>query len=325
MLLKLYKSNQPFVLLFLPIIAIVFWINSFIHPVDLSAYYNGLLAENYNFLQIKYNWVNTLLAIVFLLAGAVLLNSIANKQKFTDKENYLPAFFYVLLNSLYFGQLFLSPVLVANFFLLLALQRFLNIYRQNNVFSECFDTGFLLAIAVVFYLPYLFLFPIVYLGLIIVRSFSWREWVLPVLGFCSVFLIVFVYLFVYDMELNSLNLQFRSLKLPNDFTSNDWVGYSFLILTCFITILSFLVFIPQYGKSTIQEKNAKIIFVWLLFFLIFIFALAGIVGQQKIFFGILSIPIAICFSFYFYLARKRFWVSLLFYCWLGLLLFNFYF
>ena len=275
MLLKLYKSNQPFVLLFLPLLALVFWIKSYIHPLDLSSYHYSLFSDRYNFLQIKFEWLNTTIALVMVFLGAVLLNSIANKQKFMDKENYLPAFFYVLFNSFYVGQLFLTPVLLANIFLLLSLQRFLNMYRQNIVFSECFDSGFLLAIAVVFYLPYLFLLPLIYIGLIIIRSFSWREWVLPLLGFLCVFFLVFVWFFVFDLRLKPIMFDRPNIFLPLSLSHYPWVGYSFLIFSSIIVLLSFGALIPQYGKSSVQEKNAKLIFIWLLFFMLGIFFIAG--------------------------------------------------
>ncbi len=247
--------------------------------------------------------VYTLLAFIFLLIQATLLNRICISLKILARPTYLPAMSYLLLTSLIpaWNQ-FSSPLLV-NTLLIWLIYKMAELYNTGNPNYSVFNVGLQLGIITLFYEPaivYVFTIPI---ALFIMRPFRIREWMIGFLGVTTPYYFLGVLLFLSDSF--SWERLFPSLRfdLPN------------IPESMFITVSIALMVVPfMIGGYYVQDNMNKMLIQtrknWSLILLFLISSLLIILvnGGDKYVNWISSlIPIsAFHAAAYFYPAGKRF-------------------
>lgn len=193
MLVKLLNTNQPSSLFLLPLFNGLLWIPFLFSPVVadshiLTSYVvffkTDLLADGYP---------GTVFAFIFSNITAILINRVINNSDLCAKPSFIYAFVYVLLESalrtntcFYTWQL--SQLLVIG-----SLWPLLQIYNQRNVIHLGFEVGLLIAIATVFFQPSIVFILGIPVFLQVFRTFNWREWLFPIIGFSLVFLFYWTY------------------------------------------------------------------------------------------------------------------------------------
>ena len=165
-MLKLFNTNNPFILIFFLIIGIAFWFNSFLNPVIIfhpfitTPFYNVL----YSIFSINYSLklISVIIAFIVLCIEAVILNSIITQNKLLAKTTYLPILIYLILMSSVSTPLTFSPVLISNLFLLISFQKIFYIYDKEEPFAQIFNIGFLTSIASLFYFPSIYFITVIW-------------------------------------------------------------------------------------------------------------------------------------------------------------------
>lgn len=326
MILSAYKSNQQAVLLFLPAVLAVFWLFSFFGLDTIDSVSGQLFGGKLLAALGAYPVLSQLLCVLIVLGEAVLLNRVFNKNDFAAKENYLPAFFYIIFTGYTLGLQHFSEVLVANLFVIFFISRLLSIYRQKHVYSEVFDAGMLLGIAFLFYPPVICLLPAVWSALTIIRSFKWREWVIPIVGFSIPLCFAAVYFYWTDQlhflwELPGWQQGAGMTTLSESSSISNWISWGLLALLGFVSIYHVL---QSVVSSTVRARNVKMV----LLSFAGVCALAYVLGTwlpgAESRFQILAVPLSMLIPFYLVNTRFRFLSGLLFYTLLGFLLVNFY-
>lgn len=320
MLRLLFNSNRPVVLLALLLPAA--------GAAALAALYQtpptvALAGPLYDLLFAKANeslWLSAFLGVGVVFVGAVLLNSIFNEHEFADRTNYLPAFVYFIFGVSSLEWVFLNPVFIANVLLMLSLRRLLRISRVSNATGMLFDSGIFIALAVLVYPLIAFAIPFLWIGMTILRSVSFREWLLPALGIATVaFYAVAAY---WWFEIEPALDEFYDLQHQFTFGGNGkGLERSSQLWFLGVSVLPFLLglgrFIRGMGISTVHRKNTKRVFLWLSFFLFAVMLYAGfLVLNDHISIGLIGMPLAVFSSLYFSTDRRRWLVDLMFFVWI---------
>lgn len=311
MFIKFFKSNNASALLFLPAIAIVIWVFGFIHPTVLPVKHTMPLYELMAGSFINIPWLSCLIALILVVGEAFLLNFIVNENEVLSKQNYLPALFYIVFMSNNNAMLTLHPLLFGNLFLLLAIQKLLSSYRKDKAFSEAFDAGLLISIASLFYFPFAVFLPLLGIGLIILRPFNWREWLISFIGALIPYLFVITFYFLYDkldyLFFDKMFYQFIRKKPSLDFPKTFYfmIGVGWLIV-----LFSIGKIIVGVGIGSQRTKKSIIFLVW--FF--FLSALSILVAPEisTKYFSAMAIPAAVFCSNYFANIKKEWWAEFLF-------------
>lgn len=124
--LRAFKTKQPFLLFFLPIIATAFWLKWFINPV--------VNWEVDNLMPLASLLVNSLkntplvvgiVSVVFILLTSYGLFFINERYQILRKGSNMPSLFYLLLVSALSSCVGFNPVIFAAFFILVAFERLL--------------------------------------------------------------------------------------------------------------------------------------------------------------------------------------------------------
>lgn len=254
-------------------------------------------------------WVYHAVGSILVIAIALLLNHIHNRYKLSGTSNRLTAYFFVLFCALYPGFTFLSPTLLATFFLVLATQLLLRLYYEDAPRVWLFDIGFLVGIAVLLHVPTFFFFFWFAISIALLRPFRLGDFVALFLGLLVPLYLLGVYLFWID-QLPML------LELTKDLSPAYSVEFSFSYwdfakggLALAVWILFLFRNLSALFTYTIQVRKYLRVLIGF-----FPFALLAIMANRLLYldhFLLLLVPMAVVYGFHYSdLAGKR-WATAL--------------
>ena len=246
-LLKIYRTNQPLILVLLPIITLFIWAPSFSFVSDFKIVNSS---PAFRFFETESKTINQLIAIALAIITAVTLNNTINKNEFFRQNIYLPSFISILLISCLPSTNSLHPILFSNLFLVLAFRRLVHINSQVSCKSEVFDASLLLLIGGLFYPPTILYLPIVWVTLLIFKPFQWKEWSSPFLAL-GLFLIYFFASFLFTETTNYY-------KFSNITNSSIYHKNSYSLLFYLFGILSFVFVLLGMRQIHLKRKSSTI-------------------------------------------------------------------
>ena len=205
-MLSFFRSNNPLVVIGYLLYLVAFRVCLWFVPVDTAFVFEHreplatLVTVPLQHLAQSYTVVSAVLAAALCFIQALLVNGIVNSNKIAAKKNYSAGILYILFVSLVKENLLLTPALLSLTFVILATSRLFGLTKNEKLYGDVFDVGFLLAIAGLFYFPAMLFILYGYIGLAIIRPFNYRDWTILLLGFLSPVFVVFTYYFWFDRQ-----------------------------------------------------------------------------------------------------------------------------
>lgn len=246
---------------------------------------------------------NVLMTQIILIIQALIFNRIINYYGLLGKPTFLPALMFVTAGSLLSPFLVLSPALICNFLLLWMIDKFLSIYKRNEVSSVMYDLGMMVAIGTLIYFPFVSMLILTWITLMIFRPFNWREWVAVISGFITIFFFLAVFYFWND----SLD-KFYSIWLPLTAKFSPDLRFNLydslvLIPVLIILVLGFFQLQLNFFRSVVHLRKS----FQLLFFMFLIGLLSFYLKQNLVIYHFLFCipPAAALMSYYFLYSGKR--------------------
>ncbi|MBL7981700.1 MAG: hypothetical protein JNL52_07790 [Flavobacteriales bacterium] len=257
MLVGLYRSNQPAVLLTLLVLVPGLFLGDLAGPVVAPSGSMVLFERLLSALGPK-AWVHGLFAMGLMLLMAVQLTGLVNNADLADRRNHLPAFLFPVLLALFVRSALLDPALVGMPLVIWAMRRAWSINNNGPALSPLFDAGFLLGLAALFYLPYAFLVVVLWASISVIRPFQLREYIVPVLG-----LAVVLYLTWGVLHLNGatpwrplLTIADQAGSVPLAPRSGLFRGALYVVLVP-VLLVALLDFAVSYQRGVMQVKNLR--------------------------------------------------------------------
>lgn len=304
MLIGIFRSNQPYTGLFVPLVAGLLCLPLFTGEAS---------PVHYPFLGDQ-SWVHGTVVLLLVSAGALMLNRLVNREEFTGENTHLPALWYLLICGPALSSEHISSLLFANLFLILGLRRLLFVFRQPRALAPYFEAGFWTGIGSLIHHPYLFFFVALLIAIFYTRTFNFREFIMPVLGG----LIPWVYLVSLRFMLDKGPVEFYFLSLPRpgvellgELSGLQWLSAGLLFLGFSHGIWQYF---KSYGRSTNRSKNTKSVF--LIWSLASLPAMAFLLASQPL--GALApmaISSSVVFSFGSHRRRNEFLAVLISWLW----------
>lgn len=262
---------------------------------------------------------NIFIAFWLVIIQAFILNRIVNKYNLIGKPTFLPALLYITSSSLLKSFLILSPTLICNFLSIWMIDRFLSIYKRDEVKSVMFDIGMIIGCGSLIYFPYIAMLPLLWICLIIFRPFNWREWISGIFGFSIIFFFLWVFYFWNEAESKFYQIWAPlTTKFPTNLNIN-YYDYLVLIPVIVILILGIFHLRNNFFKSYIQVRKT----FQVLFFMFSLVMISFYLKQEyMIYHFLLGIPAAsILMSYYFLHATKRWFYESLYFILLGFVIY----
>jgi hypothetical protein len=308
-MIQQFRSIHPLNILLLVLIAFLLRIGSFINlPAEIAFEFMEPFSRLLLTIPEKNgisSLINLLISLFILIAQALIFNKIINTYGLLGKQTFLPALLYVTIGSLLGPFLILSPTLICNFLILIMIERFLSVYKKQQVSSVMYDLGILVALGTLLYFPFIAMLPLMWISLIIFRPFNWREWVAVIVGFITIFFFLAVYYFWNDSlnEFYQIWLPLGS-KFPTDFNINLYDSLV-LIPVVMILLLGFFHLQKNFFRSVVHLRKS-----FQLLFFMFILALVSFYLKSSIvlYHFLLCVPSAAALMAYYFLHAGRRWI-----------------
>ena len=276
-MLSVLRTNQPFFFI------ISAWLILILNGV---IFYNNGEVTEIGFIIFKLIGLPKIL-IYFILFFTVfytgfLINSVVNRSVLFEKSYYLSGLLYVVLVTSFGDIISYFLPLIGNLFLVLSLKNLLQIFRANSCKKQVFNASIFILFSAFFYSLSLFILPLVWIVLFIIRPFVWREYLMPII----VLLISFAYVIPFGilneniLEMGALwwsssqnsfheitpsvgllimgffsvtfLLSFKSIVNTFIYSNNRykrviWVVVAMMVFTILLSVLDFLLFHRSFG------------------------------------------------------------------------------
>lgn len=286
MLLKVFKSNKVIVLSSLPFLGF-----SLLYPafnLESNTYLTSILLP--------------LLTFLLILTTALILNKTINKSELFNRPYYLTALFYVLLACSAGSLVSLNLLIVSNLFLALAISKLFKIKRQISCKGLVFDSSFLILLSSVFYPPYLIFILLPWACLSIIKSFDFREWIMPLIALLIAG--VYFYLIVVLTSSNLMSIYSNTLFGFDKINLNAFFVFCFWLIALGLLLSLYFLFQLNSSASNRFKKLSLVLIVNLL--------LASIILSYNFYneyyvFGLFSvfIPVSIVLPFALVHSNKK--------------------
>ncbi len=250
------------------------------------------------------HYVLSVLAIILLFIQSLMLNGLVNNSKLFESTTFVPALIYITVASLFREFLSLSSAMLSITFIIPALGKSLRFFRRQHCFAEIYDMGFLIGIAALFYRPASVLIILLFVALTVMRPFNWREWVIGLSGFLTIFFLTGTFYFMAD-KLSSFVAGF--LFSPTIIPRNDFASTLSLSVvggaTGILGLLASFTFLAGYLKSAILARKFLVLSVWSFALMALSVTLTEGIALHN--FMILSVPLSIVVCYLFMNIRRK--------------------
>jgi len=327
-LIRLFNVNNPSVTIFIFLYVVVLNLILFIKPsffavpqtdapLSLLFFYltESLFNNNYYLLAV--------LTVFLVLVQSLMLNSLVNSAKLFETGSFVPSAIYITLTCLAREFMFLSPAMLSMTFIIPALGKSLRFFRQQRCYLEVYDMGFLIAIAALFYKPACVLIFLLFIALAVMRSFNWREWIIGLSGFVTVFFLTGTVYFMADRLPVFMSYITKPAIAPaGNFEST--LSLSLLLgSTGILVATALLIFMFNFLKSAVAARKFFVLGGWALLLL----SLSGLFVSKVTLhhFVVLSVPLSIVISYLFMNIKRVRIANIIHYVWVAIVLFFHYF
>ena len=177
--------------------------------------------------------------LFLVLFATVFLNSFISKKNGLSRDSTYTAFF-TFLYLIFFPGLFNNPNLIlANFFVLLAIRRLVSLQTLKESKEKLFDASLWIFIAALFQFWSILYILLVFISVIFHVSRDYRNWVIPFIALFAVSILFVAVSLIFDVHSIRFLQESSQIDLSLDYFSNNYQNAAFAIYTT--TALFFVV------------------------------------------------------------------------------------
>jgi len=268
MLIRFYRGIGPGTILITIISGVLIWLQRFIDPVSLDSLYNpyAMPLHSFVFSLLKGNTLlGTVLSFITLLSIAFYLTNFNTRLFFITERTLLPAGLYVLASGFLISTQFFNPVFPATLLLIVALDRVMASYRKTGIAYNYFDASLILSVGSLFYFNIIWFYPVILIGILLIRTFSLREMILSFFGLVAPYLVVLAFYYVSGSDIT----RFTDLIIENIIHPSPQYYWSPLLITVLITgtlllIISLSHLVGIFSTKKVKTRKIFSLLIWVL-------------------------------------------------------------
>jgi hypothetical protein len=204
-----------------------------------------------------FSWTNSpflifkKVGLFFVLIASVFITDFITKRNGLSKDSSYTILFYFLFVLFFPSILNNTNLVLANFFVLLAIRRLISMQSLKASKEKIFDASLWIFIASLFHFWCIIFILLVFISIILHASRDYRNWILPFIAFFIVGIIFALYTTIFnESAIEYLNLN-GVTNLKMDYFDNNFQN---LALSMFTTVTLFFV-----GSMIITFPNRPLI------------------------------------------------------------------
>ncbi len=260
-----------------------------------------------------------LLYHAIVIVQALRISAVLNHLRMFPKVYFIPALCYLLLTSLYPAWNNITPALLANFIIIWLFALLARLYSSPQSKPLIFNIGLLIGTIGYVYSPSLFLLPVCFIAVTLLRAFRFNEWMILLLGILTPAYLLASVLFLND------NLPAFTKALPH-FQLHKIMMQKQTSLLIAIAAGGLLI---VWGIAAWQSNTGKMIIqirrCWSVLFVMFLFSiplLFGLKGEDTTVLLLSMMPAAALSSNAFVYSKNEWLQTIVFWLLIAVVIFN---
>jgi len=189
-------------------------------------------------------WTKSLISILqkvgllVVLLGTIFLTSFISKRNGLSRDSTYTAFFCFLF-LIFFPDLLNNPNLIlANFFVLLAIRRLVSLQTLKGTKEKLFDASLWIFIAALFEFWSILYILLVFISVIFHVSRDYRNWVIPFIALFAVAILFFLCSLIFNIDSLAFLQKNSKINFSIDYFTNNYQNAAFSI---YVTVALFFV------------------------------------------------------------------------------------
>lgn len=265
-MLRIFRTNQLLAGVMLLPYLIVLKAYIFISPVTYQATNAGILYNTLlEYIDIN-SWQGHSLTILLLLVQGFMLNYILINNRLLRDVNLFPGVFYVLIMALLPEYFYLSPFLVGNTFLILAMLFALSLKGKKEESPKILNIGIVSGLAGLVHPAFFVFLPAWIIPINTIRMYNTREWLISLIGMALPPFYLWLYFLWNDtLELFSSTI-FSGMAVVNTSFIPSFPSYLVLGTIILLTLIVSFSFRANLSKNIMEVQHRYQVLYWLMFF-----------------------------------------------------------
>ena len=223
MITSVFKKSTPFNFSLVVILMLVFF---FLYQIQEVAWTKSTIL------------ILQRVGLFLVLFATVFLNSFISKKNGLSKDSTYTAFFTFLF-LIFFPDLFNDPNLIlANFFVLLAIRRLISLQTLKESKEKLFDASLWIFMAALFQFWSILYILLVFISVIFHVSRDYRNWVVPFIALFAVTILFISCSLFFDIHSIKFLQESSRIDLRLDYFTNNYQNAAFAI---YVTVALFFV------------------------------------------------------------------------------------
>lgn len=267
-MIRFFRGSGAGPVLVMILAALALWMQYFINPPQLTLAADSLPMPVWDLVVRALAGIPILAVIIsflLMMSVAILMVRFNTSVFFIPRRTFLPALLYIVFYSVFPGSMILNPALPAALLIVAGMWRMISSYRINGMTFKFFDAALLISSAGLLYAGSVWIIPLVFIGVLVLRSPDVREHILAFVGALLPWTVMYAVWYVTGGDTGELTEQIRH----NLFDSvPDFTWSRTLIILVIILGLSFipsmLYLIREMPTYKIRSRKTWELFMWML-------------------------------------------------------------
>src|SRR6478752_4358553 len=180
-------------------------------------------------------WIHSVVSILksiglfLVLLATIFLSNFISKRNGLSRDSTYTAFFYFMFLLFFPNLLNNANLILANFFILLAIRRLVSLQTLKETKEKLFDASLWIFIAALFqFWSILYLF-LVFISIIFHVSRDYRNWVIPFIALFAVSILFVLSSLIFDFHSITFLQEKSKISLSLDYFTNNYQNIAFSI------------------------------------------------------------------------------------------------
>lgn len=250
MIASLFNKSRPINYVLISLLLIVFYFLYLTKDFSWTEYYFTIVQKT---------------GLLLVLIASLFLVRFITKRNGLSKDNSYAAFLFFIFLILFPTTLVNTNIILANFFLLLALRRLISMQSLVTPKEKIFDASFWIFVASLFHFWCILFLILVFISIVFHVSRDYRNWLIPFIAFFAVLVLFILAVLLIDRNLlgfvaDKIQISFDFTYFENTFQNIALAFFSSVAVLFFATQVLAL----QNRPLNMQSSYKKILFTFLL-------------------------------------------------------------
>ncbi len=314
MLLKSFQGFQPRQAFYVLLAGLLCWIPAFLFPGEFPAHITIYPSPADTILQPLMRLSGFSLAVVsflFWLLVGYLLVILNLRHLFLKTRTILPLFFMLTLSTPLFPFFEINNLTLTFPFLLLSIHLVFKTYRNNNIDFSFFMAAFWVGIASMICVKSSSFLIIIWIALLILRPFYYREWFVSLAGFLTSWILLFGFYFLAHHNISMLATNtLNEFHTPFKPVPINYLQQGVLLYTALLTFISTGYMFFKLPGLKIKLRRFHLIFFWISLLAVLLWIIFP--GSWNTSFPLFCLSLFYLLSFFFSTEKASFIKQILF-------------